>query len=126
MSVRESIGLGLALGLLAGCSFHMRSPDQYRTATRSLLDAQRGSIESCYANALTSDAEAGGKVVVKFDVQEKSGDLMNAAVVPEETTADATLQQCVLSALEGLKLDPPDQRLGQATFQWDFNAAKQG
>jgi hypothetical protein len=37
-----------------------------------------------------------------------------------ESTAAPELGQCIVSALEGLQLDPPDEREGDATFVWEF------
>jgi hypothetical protein len=57
---------------------------------------------------------------VHFDVAPKTGAFSNVDVVKDETTANKPLQKCVLTAIDGLKLDPPDQREGDATFAWDF------
>ncbi len=114
----------VAVVALAGCTFYARGPEDYRKATRELLDGQAGSIRSCYERELKRDDKASGKVVVRFDVEPKTGNLVNAKVVDDTTTATAPLQKCVLDALDGLKLDPPDQRKGEATFEWEFAPRK--
>ena len=50
---------------------------------------------------------------------------MNVAADPNQSTAPDNLQNCVVKALEGVKLDPPDQREGQATFEWVFRGPEQ-
>jgi len=116
--------LVLALAATMGCSFYARGPEDYRKATRELLDGKNKSIESCYKRQLKDDEKARGKVVASFQVEAKTGNIVKAKIVDKKTTAGKELQQCVLSALEGLKLSPPDQRTGKATFEWDFARAK--
>jgi hypothetical protein len=59
--------------------------------------------------------------VAKFEVEAKSGKVINPSVIAAETTANGALQQCVLSSLEGLTVEPADQRTGDAKFTWDFS-----
>lgn len=120
-STLQVLGLVAAATMLTGCSFFARGPDDYRKAVRKVLDSRDKQVESCYKSELKSDDKAQGKVVVKFDVEPKTGNITNPAVVEKSTTASAGLQQCVLKSLEGLKLDPADQRKGEATFVWDFD-----
>jgi hypothetical protein len=111
----------LALLLLGGCSFYARGPDAYRQAVRNMLDTKSPTVESCYNGARAQNPQSQGAVVVRFDVEPKTGDIVRPEIVKEQTTADETLQRCVLESLAGLKLDPPDQRQGQATFRWEFH-----
>jgi hypothetical protein len=106
--------------LSTGCSFYARSTDQYRADTRTELEKQNSSIQGCYDTALAANPAQSGKVVVTFTVEKKTGAIMNVAADPNQSTAPDNLQNCVVKALEGLKLDPPDQREGQATFEWVF------
>jgi hypothetical protein len=39
------------------------------------------------------------------------------------TTAPEPLGQCVITAINGLTLDPPDERDGIASFVYEFKAA---
>lgn len=116
--------LMLMPALVAGCSLHARGPEDYRKATRELLDQKSTSIEGCYRRELTDIAETQGTVVVSFNVEAKTGNLVKAKVVDEKTNATPQLQTCVLDALAGLKLDPPDQRTAEATFEWQFEHAR--
>ena len=115
------LGLLLLCGSVAGCSFYARGPDDYRTAVRGMLDQKQPDVEACYKRSYEADKNAQGRVVAKFEVEEKSGKVINPAVIATETTANAALQQCVLSSLEGLTLAPPDQRTGDAKFTWEFS-----
>lgn len=118
--MRSSMMLAAVLAL-AGCSFYARGPNDYRKAVRSVLDRQSAQVERCYKRELETDDKTKGKVVVAFDVEPKSGAIVNAKVVEKQTTGNAALQKCVLDSLQGLKLDPPDQRKGEATFTWEFS-----
>lgn len=114
----------LTLFALGGCSFYARSPDDYRTATREVLEKKNDKIEDCYKSELAANENAKGKVVVRFDVEAKTGSLVKVKVVDNKTDASEGLQKCVVDALDGLKLDPPDERTGEATFEWEFGRAK--
>ncbi len=112
----------VALVTLSACSFYARGPEDYRKAVRNVLDTKADEVESCYKRAHEQNAEAKGSVAVRFDVAPKTGDIANPQVIKEETSADETLQRCVLDSLSGLKLDPADQRKGEATFRWQFGS----
>jgi outer membrane lipopolysaccharide assembly protein LptE/RlpB len=116
----QSILLTTVLAASAGCSFHARGADDYRKAVRKVLDTRNEQVESCYRQELHGKHEAAGKVVVRFDVAPKTGEFTHAKVVEKQTTAAEPLQKCVLGSLDGLKLAPPDQRKGEATFTWQF------
>jgi len=118
--MKTSIALALLVATSAGCQFYARSTDDYRNDTRTVLETQNPSIQSCYDTALAANPAQSGKVVVTFTVEKKTGNIMNVAADPNQSTAPDNLQNCVVKALEGLKLDPPDQREGQATFEWVF------
>ena len=111
----------LACTSAAACSFYARGPDDYRTAVRKLLDQKQPDVENCYKQRYEKDKAVQGRVVVSFEVEPKSGNIVKPSIVAAGTTANETLQKCVLASLEGLKLDPPDQRTGAATFTWDFS-----
>lgn len=111
----------VACASVSACSFYARGPDDYRTAVRKLLDKKQSDVESCYKQSYEKDNAVQGRVVVSFEVEPKTGNIVKPSVVPAGTTANETLQKCVLASLEGLKLDPADQRTGAATFTWDFS-----
>lgn len=110
----------LVLVAATGCEFHARDADSYRKATRALLETRNSDIKSCYDAELKKDPKVGGVVVVKFTVQKETGTISKAKVVEKKTTAPASLGECVVKAIDGLALDPPDERDGKATFQWEF------
>lgn len=110
------------LASLAGCSFYARDAEDYRKVTRELIETKNASIKECYDVALQTNEKIGGSVVINFTVEKKTGKIMNPVVDPQ-STAPAELSQCVVSAIDGLILDPPDAREGQATFTWNLEAA---
>jgi hypothetical protein len=105
--------------LSAGCSFYARSPEDYLKVTRELVETKNSSIKECYDVALQTNETVSGTVVVNFTVEKKTGKILNPVVDPK-STAPAELSQCVVSAIDGLTLDPADAREGQATFTWNL------
>ncbi len=79
----------------SACEFHARTPDDYQTATRSVLDTRSAQIKSCYDEVLKQDKTASGTVVVHFTVMEETGAITGAEVTPE-STAPAPLGQCIV------------------------------
>ena len=110
----------LACGLAAGCSFHARDAESYRQDTRTLLETRNSDIKSCYDVELQRDPKATGTVVVKFTVQKETGRIVEPKVDEVASSAPTTLGQCVVRAIDGLALEPPDERNGDATFRWQF------
>ena len=108
------------LGATAGCTFFARGPEQYRDDTTKLLATKSAELDTCYDNALKTAPTAAGKVTVVFTVEEKTGKISDAKADPARTTAPQALVDCVVTAINGLVLDPPDQRKGSATFEYDF------
>lgn len=117
--IRVSLAMLAALAL-AGCSFHARSPDDYRKVTRDLVQTRSDQLRTCYEDQVEHDENAGGKVAIDFGVEAETGRLVAPEVVAGETTASEPLQQCVITALDGLTLDPPDERTARARFVWNF------
>ena len=115
------LALTLCIGALGtGCSFHARDAADYQKVTRELVESKGADIKGCYDSALKQDPKVAGTVVVKFTVQKETGKIANAKVDETASSAPANLGQCIVNALEGLALDPPDARDGDATFQWEF------
>jgi hypothetical protein len=114
---------GLAL-VVAACSTHIRSPDQYRDDTAAALDARSGEIKSCYDEALKSNKTAAGTVKVKFTIKGETGKIANPQVETDGTTAPPELQTCVSHMLEGFQLEPPDDNDGIATYTWEFTVGE--
>lgn len=109
----------LTLMTTAGCQFYARSPEDYKNATRGVLETRSAQVQSCYDSVLKKEPAASGNVVVHFTVKEKTGDIVDVEALPS-STAPPEVGQCVVNALQGLTLDPPDQRKGDATFIWEF------
>ncbi|TPV92593.1 MAG: AgmX/PglI C-terminal domain-containing protein [Myxococcales bacterium FL481] len=112
---------GLLTVVSSACTLYAREADEYQRVTRELVDAHGPAIKSCYDTALVADAAASGTVVVAFTVERKSGRVVGATAAAG-TTAPPALSSCVITAMNGLQLDPPDRRDGLATFTWEFKA----
>lgn len=125
MKITQNIIVSLGVAMLTlGCQFHARSADDYSTETSRLLETKQAELKSCYDEILEKDAKAKGVVAVTFTVEAKTGLLKDAKLDETKTTAPKTLSECVLGAIEGLKLDPPDQREGQASWSYEFKPNK--
>lgn len=117
------IPLFALLGSL-GCSFYARSPAEYSEETTKLLETKRDELKSCYDEVLEKNSKAKGVVAVDFLVEAKTGAIKDATIDQEKTTAPDSLQKCVLTVIDGLKLDPPDQREGKASFSYNFETGQ--
>jgi hypothetical protein len=111
-----------ASAVVPGCTCMARDAETYRADTRGLLETRTRAIKDCYDVALTTDPKLDGQVVVKFKVEKKTGKILDTAVDTERTKAPESLSKCIVEAVDGLTLDPVDQREGQATFSWTFKA----
>jgi hypothetical protein len=105
-----------------GCTFMARGPEDYRADTRAVVETRTADIQSCYDSALKADKKLAGSVIVHFTVEHETGAIKEASVLPE-STAPESLGTCIVNALNGLTLDPPDERDGDATFVWEFRQA---
>lgn len=117
--IRSLIPFAIALST-AGCSYHARDAESYRKVTRDLVETRSGDVKSCYDKELAASLDTSGTVVVRFTVQSETGQIVNARMDEVASSAPASLGACIVSALEGLVLDPPDARDGDATFRWEF------
>jgi hypothetical protein len=113
----------LAAGVLAGlaaCAGPQRNVATYRTDTASLLESRSQELKSCYEGALQGDTQLAGTVTVQFVVAPETGKIKNPAIDPTRSTATPALGECVLKAIDGLVLAPPDRNEGRATFTYEF------
>lgn len=122
MKLLARITVLAGIASLVGCSFQYvaRDAETYRRDTRDLLSTKNSEIKACYDEQLKTTPNTSGKVVLKFDVQEETGMIVNAQIDQAESSAPDALKQCVLNAVEQLVLEPPDERKGVATFSWEF------
>ena len=86
------------------------------------VNARNKAIKDCYDVALTTDPKTSGTVVVKFKVEKKTGKLIDVGIDPARNQAPEALSDCIVKAIDGLTLEPVDQRQGDATFTWSFKA----
>jgi hypothetical protein len=111
----------LALAVTAvGCSVAARDANNYAQDTQKVLETRNGAIKACYDQLLKADAKIAGTVTVKFTVKTDTGDLADIKVDAAGTTAPEALSQCVVTSIQGLKLAPPDEQEGLATYTWNF------
>ncbi len=104
--------------LAVACAY--RSPEMWRDDTNKVLEAKNNDIRACYDSVLKATPGAGGKVTVKFEVETEGGKIQNVVVDKAATTAPPELGDCVKKSIEGLVISPPDRRVGQATYVYDF------
>ena len=111
--------LALLSSAALGCSFNARDAASYRKDTRALLATKEPDIKSCYDAELKKDPKVVGTVVVKFKVAKETGKITDPKV-DDASNAPKSLAKCVVEAIDGLALQPPDARDGDATFRWEF------
>jgi hypothetical protein len=106
------------------CGGAIREGNAYRDDTSKLIETQANpKIHDCFDSMVKTTpgpASLAGKTTVHFIVAKETGLITNASVVAESTTAQPPVAQCVVSALNGIKLEPPDGVDGDATFTWEF------
>ena len=105
---------------VSGCSYNARSPEVYRDDTKALLATKNAEIRACYNGVLKSTPDAAGRVTIKFEVDTEAGRIVNVEIDKTKTTAPEAVCECVTKHINGLGLAPPDRRMGQATFVWEF------
>jgi hypothetical protein len=125
--VTGTIRYAIVVALTAtACSGTARGLEAYRADTEKLLDTRSAQLQSCYDAALKDNSHLAGTVTVQFVVEKKSGTILNAAVDAAHSTAAPPLRDCVVKAVDGLKLDPADRNEGRATFVYEFKPAASG
>ncbi|HKP56453.1 MAG TPA: AgmX/PglI C-terminal domain-containing protein [Polyangiales bacterium] len=107
---------------LAATACAVRDGAMYRDDTRKLLETKQSELRQCYDAELQKDPKAGGKVVVSFTIQKDTGVLINPKIDDLQSTPNRTLRRCVVDSLKGLTLEPADERDGEGTFTWQFQA----
>jgi hypothetical protein len=113
----------LAAGVVASaaaCAGTARAPEAYRDDTSKLLETRTAQLQSCYSDALKTDAKLSGTVTVQFVVEPKTGAITQPSVDQSKSTAPPVLGDCVVKAVDGLTLAPPDRHEGRATFVYEF------
>jgi uncharacterized protein with FMN-binding domain len=120
------IAASAIVATVSGCGFAARSPDMYRDDTKAVLETKSNDIRACYDGVLASTPGVGGKVTVKFKVENEQGKITAVTVDKPNTTAPDAVADCVTKSISGLGITPPDARLGEATFTWEFAAPGPG
>jgi hypothetical protein len=88
-------------------------------------------IKECYEKLLQSEPEAGGRLVVKFTIEERGGvgRLSAATVVPEgdggtNELRSFPIEQCILSALAAETFEAPVGGPAELTYPFQFQAKR--
>jgi TonB family protein len=113
----------LAAGLVAtvaACGGTARGLEAYRNDTGALLETRTAQLQRCYGDALKTNAGLSGTVTVQFVVENKTGTITSPSVDQSKSTASPVLGDCVVKAIDGLTLAPPDRNEGRATFVYEF------
>jgi TonB family protein len=113
----------LAAGLVAtaaACGGTARGLEAYRNDTGALLETRTTQLQRCYGDALKTNAGLSGTVTVQFVVENKTGTITSPSVDQSKSTASPVLGDCVVKAIDGLTLAPPDRNEGRATFVYEF------
>ncbi|MBC7978773.1 MAG: AgmX/PglI C-terminal domain-containing protein [Myxococcales bacterium] len=108
------------LASIAACAGPSRNVAAYRADTASLLESRRPELRACYEQALAGDTQLAGTVTIQFTVQSESGVIKNPTIDPTRSTATPALGACVIKAIDGLVLSPPDRNEGRATYVYEF------
>lgn len=120
MTAIKYLWLSAALASTAACAGPSRNVASYRDDTASLLETRNPELKACYEAALQTDTKLAGTVTVQFVVQGESGTIKNPTIDPTRSTATPALGECVLKAINGLVLAPPDRNEGRATYTYEF------
>jgi len=112
----------LASLFVSGCAY--RDAKMWQDDTAKVLKTKEGDIRSCYDGVLKGSPGTGGKVTLKWEVDTDGGKITKVEVDKANTTAPEPVQQCVTNAITGLVISPPDRRVGQGTWVWEFNQPK--
>lgn len=114
------LGAMMTVSLGSGCI--ARNAEDYKTVTRDLVNTRAGAIQECYNKELENNPQLSGKLEVSFTVEKKTGKIANAEV--RESSVPDSIGTCVVGNLNGLTLERPDSRDGDATFIWKFEVGK--
>jgi len=117
---RQSLFVSLIVVAAGACTGTARGLEAYRNDTQQLLARRDVQIKSCYDEALQSNDKLAGTVSIRFVLAEKTGEVSGATVDATNSTAQQPLRDCVLTAVKGLKLEPPDRNEGRASFVYEF------
>jgi hypothetical protein len=119
--MQSIIKLAPCVAILAlGCAATKRDRTSYRRDTLQVLETRNPAVKTCYDEALKVDPTVKGTITVQFVVEKKSGAFTKVTIDPTKSNAPESAVSCVLGAVNGLKLEPPDASEGRATFVYEL------
>jgi len=114
----KAVAFTITMLALVGCAY--RSPEMYRDDTTKVIATKQNDIRACYDDVLKGQPGVSGKVTVNFEIETEHGKIQNVVVDKANSTAPDALGECVKKNIEGLTINPPDQRTGQGTYVFEF------
>jgi hypothetical protein len=112
--------LGTAL-LATGCLV-ARDVSTYDADVVATVQRRANAIAAC-RERFPLEWQGSGTVRVEILVERKTGTFGQASVDPG-STAPEPIQHCVVRAVDGLRLEPPDRHIGVAVLEWTFRGAE--
>jgi hypothetical protein len=109
----------LSLAAVSGCAY--RDAKMWQDDTGKVFAAKTPDIQACYDGVLKNDPKAAGKVTIAFEVETEAGKIQSVTVEKANTTAPEPVQECVTKNIANLSVQPPDKRLGQGKWVWEFS-----
>lgn len=124
----QGVGFGSGHGRL-GRSHRARPPQVRMGATQvagrippeviqRVVRQHFGRMRSCYEDARRRNANAQGRVAVRFVIARDGS--VNQASVSQSELRDGSLEQCVLDAFAGMKFPPPEGGIVTVTYPFVF------
>jgi len=93
------------LFVVAACSATRLDRQADKDLTQTLLD-QKTAMAHCYADALDRDDTTGGRMTIRAEIDERTGEFENVSVV-ESTVEDAKLEACAVKQAKKAQLEEP-------------------
>jgi hypothetical protein len=108
--------------VLAGCA-HSGMSASVRQDITARMESAKPTITDCYAKELKIDRKLRGTVDLSFETTPKTGDF-DKVTVTRDDMKDPQLEQCVVTAVDGLKLAQPVKSKIAVTYPLDFAPTK--
>ncbi len=110
--------VSLSAFAFGGCAY--RDANMWVADTGKVFGAKNPDIMACYDGVLKTTPTAAGKVTVAFEVETEEGKIQTVTVDKPNTTAPDAVSECVTKNINNLAVTPPDKRLGQGKWTWEF------
>ena len=95
---------------------------EYKAAAKKVISKNKGPIERCYKDALATQPDLKGRIVVQFVIS-LSG-TVQAVSIKEDGVGSDDLAACVLAQIQKLQFPKPEGTLAVVTHPFVFNPPK--